>query len=692
MKTSLSLSLVALLALSACGEKKQPTTTPEDKTPPTTGPVTTDPGKKDPPPVAKPLTYDRLDRATFNKVAVRLDLPLFWIKDVNANKTVDPDEVTGLLFYSTSTVWVEKGAFTKVFKDTYEKMVAAAAMPLPPKVCCHERQRRQLVISDLDQGVPTLVYTDTTKYTDEEKTFARHMYRISSLMDKLYAVQLGTDGLEKKIAADDPASRRLFMRNLTNKCVAPLTEKNEKCTAIKDVTPLPGIYPAELQQGDKDRTFCEKLAKLDKKTKKDEKKLLYHFNAVRMVKGKLTAVPYTVAFKDLMTAISAELTRAAADVKSPSEKALKAYLLAVAKAFKDNKWYEADKKWAAMSSKNSKWYVRIGPDEVYWDPCNRKAGFHLTFSRINPESITWQQKIEPIKNAMEKDLAKLIGKPYRARKIGLHLPDFINIVTNAGNDRSPMGATIGQSLPNWGPVAKKGGRTVVMTNLYTDADSLRMSRQKAESLFTRESMKFFTDQQGPSTFSIILHEITHNLGPSHEYMVRGKKDTDVFGGALATTMEELKAQTGALWYVDYFLKKKLITDEFARQTYVDSFHWAFGHISRGMKTASGRPRPYSQLAAIQLGFLMREGAIVFDKNAVAANGKDKGAFTLHLDKFPAAINKLMKLVGGIKAKGQRKDALKLIADFVDSTYIPHALIAERILRYPKASFVYGWNL
>ncbi|MBU1239659.1 hypothetical protein KKF84_00285 [Myxococcota bacterium] len=676
------LSTAMMLVLWSCGDKKQPeTTTPEAGNPVTPVPV-----------VPKTLTYDRLDRETFNKVAVRLNLPLFWINDANKNKTVEPNEVTGLLFYSTTGMWVNNGAFTKEFADTYEKMVAAHATPIPKTVCCKERLRRELVISDLDQGRPTLVHTDTSVFTAEEKIFARHMYTISLLMDKLYALQTGTAGLEKQIAADDPASWRLFMRNLTTKCVAPKTEKNENCASIKGVTPLPGVYPAELQKDDKDRKFCENLDKLDKKTKQDSKKLLYQFNAVRMVKGKLTAVPYTVAFKEIMTQLSDELTKTAGDIKDPNEKALKEYLVAAAKAFKDNNWYEADKKWVAMSSKNSKWYVRIGPDEVYWDPCNRKAGFHVTFSRINPDSIAWQKKIEPIKNAMEKDLATLIGRPYRARKIGLHLPDFINIIANAGNDRSPMGATIGQSLPNWGPVAKKGGRTVVMTNLYTDADSLLMSRHKAESLFTKESLTYFTDKQGPSTFSIILHEITHNLGPSHEYKIRGKKDVDLFGGALATTMEELKAQTGALWYVDYFLKKKLITADFAKQTYVDSIHWAFGHISRGMKSASGRPRPYSQLAAIQVGFLMKEGAMVFDKNVMAANGKDKGAFVLHLDKFPAAINKLMKLVGMIKAKGLKKEALSLISQFVDSNYLPHAEIAQRILRYPKASFVYSWNL
>ena len=59
------------------------------------------------------------------------------------------------------------------------------------------------------------------------------------------------------------------------------------------------------------------------------------------------------------------------------------------------------------------------------------------------------------------------------------------MVLNAGDQRSPHGATIGQSLPNWGPVAETGGRTVAMTNLYTDADSREQQAEQMSSLFCK---------------------------------------------------------------------------------------------------------------------------------------------------------------------------------------------------------------
>src|SRR5262249_39291225 len=160
--------------------------------------------------------------------------------------------------------------------------------------------------------------------------------------------------------------------------------------------------------------------------------------------------------------------------------------------------------------------LRVGPDETYWEPCNQKGGFHLTFARINAESLTWQKKLTPVQQEMEKDFARLIGAPYTERKVTFHLPDFIDIIGNAGDDRTPLGGTIGQSLPNWGKVANDGrGRTVAMSNLYADPDSLRVRKVLAESMLTKEGMQFYGEDSSHSLLSTILHEATHNLGPAH---------------------------------------------------------------------------------------------------------------------------------------------------------------------------------
>jgi hypothetical protein len=632
------------------------------------------------PPPAAP-SYAGIDRAAFNRAAVRLNLPLYWVADKDANGTVSPDEVASLLFYPTEGHWVDGAAFTKAFEDAWASIQREVAAPPPSD------PREALVKKDLDQGLATLVATELRAGSNEDKVLVRHMLNAARLIDALYATQVGAVALATQVPQGDPASQSLFRRDWGPKCVAPLTEKDPKCSAIPGgPKPICDAYPKSIQG---EAGFCEKLEKLP-----NAKDLLAPFVAVRSdAAGKLEPVSLAQAYKEPMGAIAGELRAAAGDIASPNEAALKAYLLAAAQSFQTNDWVPADEAWSKMNAQNSKWYVRIAPDEVYWDPCNQKAGFHLTFARINTDSLAWQAKLVPVQQEMEKNIAARIGAPYAARNVSFHLPDFIDIVFNSGDDRNPMGATIGESLPNWGPVSASGrGRTVAMSNLYQDVDSHAIRRAQAASLLSAESMQAYVDSATPGLLSTILHEATHNLGPAHEYKFGGKIDAQAFGGQMATMLEELKAQTGALYFIDFAKAKGIITAKQAVEAYADSIVWAFGHISRGMYDETHKRKPYSQLAAIQVGFLIDEGAITYDPNGATADGKEKGSFTLHYEKFPAAAEKMMKVVGLIKAKNDRAAAEALAKKYVDGGAVPQGIISERELRFPRQSFVYAIDL
>ena len=629
--------------------------------------------------------FDAVERHAFNSAAVRLNLPLLWAADANGDGAIDPNEVASLLFYGSEGHWVADGAFTPEFEDAYRRIVEEAARPGGDQSEFDEveRERRRLVREDLDYGIPTLVSNDLTSLPEDHRTFVSHMLEAAALIDQLYSRQVGAEALADRVGRDDLSSQSMFRRNWGPRGAAPETELDPACSAIPG-SPQPRVdpYPAAMQE---DEGFCAFLEDLP-----NAAELLDPFTVVRESDEGLVAVPYTDAYPILMAAVADELRAAAEALADPGEDALRAYLKAAAQSFEDNAWFPADEAWAAMNARNSRWYLRIAPDEVYWEPCSQKAGFHLTLALINRDSLVWQEKLTPIRQEMEERLAEVAGPPYTAREVSFQLPDFIDIVLNAGDDREPLGATIGQSLPNWGPVANEGrGRTVAMTNLYTDADSLAIRRAQAESLLDASTIEHYTDGAEPGLLGTILHEATHNLGPAHEYEVDGKTDSVVFGGGLASTFEELKAQTGALWYLEMLRSQGLISEELQRQSYVDALVWAFGHISRGMYTATGQRKAYGQLAAIQVGFLLEDGALSFDPEALAADGSDVGAFHIDFDRMPAAVEQMMILVAGIKARGDREEAEELAAAMVDGEALPRGLITERMLRHPKASFVYS---
>lgn len=619
----------------------------------------------------RPLDYAALERLRFNQLAMELNLPLFWAADADEDGAVDPDEVRTLAFYPSDATWAEDGRFTEQFERAYAAML--------------EVERRRLLEDELRSTSPTLLETDLSTLPEPHRAFGRHMLRVAELIDQLYARQVGMEALAPLVSADEPVSQSVFRRNWGARCRGATTETNPLCSPIAGAPPQPvDVYPQSLQEGD---DLC---ARLEGHPRASE--LLTPFTVVREEGGELTAVPYTEAYRELMQPIAAELRAAAEAMTDPEEEALRTYLRAAAQAFTDNDWDPADEAWAAMNARNSRWYVRVAPDEVYWDPCSHKAGFHLTLAQIDRGSLVWQDRLTPLQQRMEQALSELVGE-YEARQVSFQMPDFIEIVVNAGDDRDAFGATIGQSLPNWGPVAEEGrGRTVAMSNLYTDPDSQRIRREQAASLLSAETMAAYTDDAESGLLSTILHEATHNLGPSHEYRYQGQTGSEAFGGGLASMLEELKAQSGALFYLAMLREEGVITEAQERAAYLDSFVWALGHISRGMYTPSGQRKAYSQLAAVQVGFLMDRGVVRWDPDATAANGRDRGAFTVDFAAFPAVARELMETVVRIKATNDRAAAEALAERYVDGDLVPQAAIAERYQRFPRTSFVYSVRL
>ena len=631
------------------------------------------------------LPYSTIDREAFNVRAAELHLPLFWREDTNTNGALEPGELAILTAMPRDdrSYWFDaSNRFTKNFSDAYARMGKSDAAPTDAS----EQQRLKVVRDELAQGRPTLVETDLSKLSDGEKKFLGHMLTAADLIERIYAKQKGVFGMEGQIADSDTASRAVFHRNQSPFCVQPKTENDPACSAL---APKParivGLYPADVQS---DPKFCEMLEK-----QRNAAALMDHFSVVVAgdAPNEFKAQPYHEAYAQEMTAIAAELDAAATGL-ADDEAALKTYLAAAAKSVRSNDWEPANEAWVAMNAQNSKWFLRIAPDEVYYDPCAWKAGFAFQLARINPESVEWQRKLDPLKGEMESKLAQMAGAPYTARDVKFAIPDFIDVVLNAGDKRPPTGATVGQSLPNWGPVAEKGGRTVAMTNFYTDADSQAVQAKLAASMFCTKTNALASTTPRESTIGSLLHEAAHNLGPSHDYKVKGKTAAQVFSGPMASTLEELKAQTSSLYLTDWLTTKGIFTADEARKIQVRNMAWAFGHISRGMYAADGMPRNYSQLAAMQIGVLLKDGGLEWHADENAANGTDKGCIEVNFEKLSPAIETFETTVLKIKGSGDKKTAEELKAQYVDAKdeYAQiRQTIAERWLRTPKASFVYS---
>lgn len=632
--------------------------------------------------MAGPAALGTIDRAQFNRNALELMLPLFWLDDSQNPGVLDLTELAVVwgIGDSQRDSWVTTSGFTPAFAEAYERIVARveAAPESGARIAALEKE--------LDQGRFTLAATDVRGLPAGDQQAIQHILAAARIVDELYARQIGGAELRSEIPADDTLSQLAFYLNHGPWCSGSATETDPDCNALASrPARLSGLYPASYQE---DNDFCASLAARD-----DAKTLFDQFSVVAEgPAGDLKAVPYSEAYADLAKRVAKEL-RAAAEALGEDEAAFKRYLIAAAVAFLDNDWFAPDEAWAAMNAANSKYYLRVGPDEVYFEPCSRKAGFHVSFARINPASIAWQEKLDPVKNEMEKVLAAKAGAPYAARTVTFQLPDFIDIIVNAGDSRSPRGGTAGQSLPNWGPVANENrGRTVVMTNLFNDPDSNATTRKRVASIFCADSIGLYEQNHEARVFSTVLHEAAHNLGPAHEYEVGGKTDDQIFGGHYASLLEELKAQTSALYLAPWLQKKGLVSAELATQAGLSDIVWAMRHVSKGMFDANGNPKPYSQLAGVQLAHLVKRGVLTWRPHEAAANSSDRGCVSLDLTGMQAAVDELLQRSAGIKARGDVEDARALLAEMTDekAPWQPFfAAATERWRRYPQASIVYS---
>lgn len=619
--------------------------------------------------VVKQFGVPALSMIDFNRLAFASGINLFWNADKNNSRTIEPSELISVGAGSSLAPYVEGGKFTDTFKNAYLKLVDA--------------KRAEVVRQELDQSRPAILVSDFRNLPSNDKKVVEHIVAASKIIEELYGKQKGSLQYLPKIPKSDSLSLALFYRNQGPWCDAPRTQSNQFCSALDSFPEkISDAYPQDMKQDEK---MCE-----DIKKGPNGKELLSPFTVVRRDGGKLVAWPLTAVYGEQMKLVADEL-KAAADLVDAKEAAFKKYLLAAAKGFETNNWDEADETWVAMNSRNSKWYLRIAPDETYFDPCQEKAGFHTSFAKIDPSSLKWQDSLNPIKQEMENNLANLIGPSYKAREVAFNFPDFIEMILNAGDSRPSRGATIGQSLPNWGKVAEENRRrTVVMTNFYTDPESKRVARETAGLLLDNASMTNFSDEKEPGIVGVILHEAAHNFGPHSDYKVDGKSPSDLFGGRTSATLEELKAQTAALWYVDYIRKKGLVSEKLAKEIYTHEIAWCFGHIAKGMFTASGVPNNYSQLAAIQVGSLVNGGALEF----VTTEGteKDVGRFKINFDKLPKASELLMQKVSTILATGDAKGAKEFIDNYTvgeGSKFVRMDDVKDRVLRFPKASFEYA---
>jgi hypothetical protein len=198
-------------------------------------------------------------------------------------------------------------------------------------------------------------------------------------------------------------------------------------------------------------------------------------------------------------------------------------------------------------------------------------------------------------------------------------------------------AKAGFTIPQFANRAMASGssrraQSAPWTNLDEDSDSRASTRRVAESIFCADTMKDFTDAPEPLLVSAAFH-----------------KDAP------------------SMYFAEWLFDRKRIERDVANQAHVRSLFRNFDAIARGA----------DQTAAMEFGFLFKASAITWNPSDMAANGIERGCYSVDFGKLPKALGLMSKT------------ATKAHSDQTESERTHLARIAERLLRAPPRSFVYS---
>jgi hypothetical protein len=494
--------------------------------------------------------------------------------------------------------------------------------------------------TDLDARIrrfaPVPIAADLSGLPAGERQTLAHLVSAARVMDGLFLDQVwaGNTAELLRLAADrTDAGRAALHYFVINKGPWSRLDHDELFLpadgTIPPKPPQANFYPADATREDVERW----LGTLTPAARADATGFFTRIERDR--RGEFTAVPYSVAYRDRLSAAAHELREAAAATSQPS---LKHYLALRADAFLSNDYYPSDLAWMELDASID---PTIGPYETYEDEWfGYKAAFEA-FITIRDDAETaklaaFGRELQGLEDALP------IEPRYRNPALGALAPiRVVNVVFTAGDANRGV-QTAAFNLPNDDRVIREKGAKRVMLKNVQDAKFEKVLVPIAGVALSAADRPrvafdaFFTH--------ILMHELMHGLGP-HVVTPSGQpvrlalKDT-------YSAIEEAKADVSGLWALQRLVDAGRIPPVVGQSMYITFLASAFRSIRFGLNEAHGKG------VALQLNYLLDHGAVAVH---------DDGTFAIVDPKIKDAVSGLTHDLMTLEATGDYTGAQALLA-------------------------------
>ena len=495
------------------------------------------------------------------------------------------------------------------------------------------------LVRKIARFAPTPLTADTKKLTAKDRQALDKIIAAAKLLDPLFLRQVwgGNEALEKKLKAESSATSqaRLKYFYINDGPWSRLDSNEPFIENVPREKPTGANYYPEDMTKDEFNSWVQSLPEAEK-----QKATGFFYVIRRGTDKKLTLVPYSQAYKDLLEP-SAKLLREAAALTTNAT--LKDFLNKRADAFGSDDYYASDVAWMDLDSPID---VTIGPYETYEDELfSYKAAFEAYVTlRDDAETAKlagFSSHLQELENNLPMD------PKYRNPRLGAASPiRVVNVVFSSGEGNSGV-QTAAFNLPNDERVIKEKGSKRVMLKNTQDAKFnktlIPISRVVLEpadqSALAFDS--FFTH--------ILCHELMHGLGP-HNIKIAGQ-DTTVRKQLkeLYSAIEEAKADMTGLWALQFMIDRGIIDKAMERTLYTTYLASMFRSVRFGITEAHGRG------VAMQFNYLADEGAIRFNEA--------KGTFSIDNATIKDAVRKLTHDLLTLEAEGSYDKAKAILDKF-----------------------------
>jgi len=462
---------------------------------------------------------------------------------------------------------------------------------------------------------------DLAHLSDEQRQMIVLLIEASKIMDDLYWRQAYGDDYKAWLGSiNDPAVRRFAEVNY-----GPWDRLDGDKPFVEGVGPKPlgaNFYPVDMSKAEFDEAYLPGKADLYSLVRRDDA-------------GKLTLVPYHVAYAEEL-AHAAQLLRDAAKLAKDPD--FSTYLKLRAAALISDDFQASDMYW--MDVKNNEIDVVIGPIETYED---QLFGYRAAYEAyVLIKDLEWSDALGRFAEflpALQEGLP--VPEKYKWESPGADADlNAYDVVYYAGHSNAGS-KTIAINLPNDEQVQlEKGSRRLQLKNAM-QAKYERILVPIADLLIDESQRKHITfDAFFGNT---MFHEVAHGLGIKNT--IDGKSTVREAMLDLASSMEEGKADILGLYMITELHKAGELGDVDLRDYYVTFMTSVFRSVRFGASSAHGKAN------MVRFNFFLDKGA--FERDATT------GRYRVNFDHMEEAMTELSRLLLTLQGDGDYEGAKQL---------------------------------